>query len=128
MPLDGQDAGFDPLLRAAREARFVLLGENTHGTHEYYRDRARVSERLVRELGFGAIAIEGDWSSTYRVNRYVRGLGDDASAAEALSGYRNFPRWMWRNAEFRDFVERLRAWNMQRPPERRGGGYGLDGY
>jgi erythromycin esterase-like protein len=106
----------------------VLLGESTHGTHEYYRDRAQISERLVRELGFGAVAIEGNWSSTYRVNRYVRGLGTDQSATEALSGYRNFPQWMWRNSDFRDFVDRLRAWNLQQPVERRVGVYGMDVY
>jgi erythromycin esterase-like protein len=106
----------------------VLLGESTHGTHEYYRERGRISERLVRELGFGAVAIEGDWSNTYRVNRYVRGLGNDKSAAQALSGYENFPRWMWRNAEFRDFIERLRTWNLTQPEERRVGVYGMDVY
>jgi erythromycin esterase-like protein len=126
--LSGGATDHDPLLAAARDARFVLLGEATHGTHEFYRERGRVSERLVRELGFGAVAIEGDWSNTYRVNRYVRGIGTDRSAEQALSGYRKFPQWMWRNAEFRDFVERLRAWNMQQPAERRVGVYGMDVY
>ena len=127
-PITGAAADHDSLLAAAGDARFVLLGESTHGTHEYYRERARISERLVRELGFGAVAIEGDWSNTYRVNRYVRGMGTDRNAEEALSGYREFPRWMWRNAEFRDFVERLRAWNLAQPSERRVGVYGMDVY
>ncbi len=127
-PLTGAAGDHDPVLQSARDARFVLLGENTHGTHEYYRERGRISERLARELGFGAVAIEGDWSSTDRVNRYVRGLGTDRTADQALSGYEKFPRWMWRNSEFRDFVERLRAWNLEQPAERRVGVYGMDVY
>ena len=127
-PLSGTAADHDPILQAARDARFVLLGESTHGTHEFYRERGRLSERLARELGFGAVAIEGDWSNTFRVNRYVRGLGSDKTADQALSGYQKFPRWMWRNAEFRDFIERLRAWNMEQPVERRVGVYGMDVY
>ncbi len=127
-PITGAATDHDTILQAAREARFVLLGESTHGTHEYYRERGRLSERLARELSFGAVAIEGDWSNTYRVNRYVRGLGTDRSAEQALSGYKNFPRWTWRNAEFRDFVERLRTWNLTQPVERRFGVYGMDVY
>jgi erythromycin esterase-like protein len=109
-------------------SRRILLGESTHGTHEYYRERARITERLIREQGINAVAIEGDWSATHRVNRYVRGLGTDRSAAEALRGYANFPRWMWGNAEFRDFIERLRALNLARPAAERAGLYGMDVY
>ena len=94
VPIDGNAANYDTILEAARDARFVLLGESTHGTHEFYRERGRISDRLIRELGFGAVAIEGDWSATYRVNRYVRGLGLEKSAEQALAGYRNFPQWM----------------------------------
>ncbi len=128
VPIGDGTADADGLLRAAGAARFVLLGENTHGTREYYVERGRISERLIREAGFGAVAIEGDWSSTYRVNQYVRGLGTDRNAEQALSGYTSFPRWMWRNAEFRDFIERLRAWNLSQPEERRAGVYGMDVY
>jgi erythromycin esterase-like protein len=127
-PLTGGPDEHDPLVAAAGGAKAVLLGESSHGTHEFYRERGEISERLVREHGFGAVAIEGDWSSTYRVNRYVRGLGTDSNAEQALSGYRNFPRWMWRNAEFRDFIERLRVWNLGQAPERRVGVYGMDIY
>ena len=67
-PLGGDAGDHDGIVRAAANARFVLLGENTHGTREYYVERARISERLVREAGFGAVAIEGDWSATHRVN------------------------------------------------------------
>jgi erythromycin esterase-like protein len=128
VPLSGDPTDHDSIIDAARGARFVLLGESTHGTHEYYRERARISDRLFRELGFGAVAIEGDWSATYRVNQYVRGLGTDKNAEQALSGYKNFPQWMWRNTDFRDFVDRLRTWNLGQPQERRVGVYGMDVY
>lgn len=128
MPIADDSTDYDTVVQAAQGARFVLLGESTHGTHEYYRERGRISDRLIRQLGFGAVAIEGDWSATYRVNRYVRGLGPEKTAEQALAGYRNFPHWMWRNAEFRDFIDGLRTWNMGQPEERRVGVYGMDVY
>ena len=127
-PLRGEPADYDPLLAAIGEARYVLLGEATHGTHEFYRERARISMRLVRERGFGAIVIEGDWPDADRVNRYVRGFGEDANAQAALSEFRDFPRWMWRNAEFAEFVEALRAHNSALPVAERVGVYGMDVY
>jgi erythromycin esterase-like protein len=101
VPLDG-----DAVLARARDARFVLLGEASHGTHEHYRERAALTKRLLDELGFDAVAAEADWPDAYRVNCFVRGAGDDATAAEALGDFRRFPAWMWRN---RDVVE-LVAW------------------
>jgi erythromycin esterase-like protein len=127
-PVAAGGADYADILAAASASRRILLGESTHGSHEYYRERARLTERLVREQGADAIAVEGDWSATQRVNLYVRGLGSDSSAAQALRGYSNFPAWAWRNAEFRDFVERLRALNLERPAERRVGLYGMDVY
>ncbi|HEY8592423.1 MAG TPA: erythromycin esterase family protein [Sphingomicrobium sp.] len=128
MPVSGAGSDYDRLLSAAAGATRVLLGESTHGTHEYYRERARITQRLIREHGFNAIAIEGDWSPTYRVNLYVRGLGDDRSATQALGSYKKFPKWMWRNSDFRDFVEQLRAYNMTLPAAQRVGIYGADVY
>jgi erythromycin esterase-like protein len=127
-PVTGQEGDHAQIIAAAAASSRVLLGESTHGSHEYYRERARLTERLVRNHGFRAVAIEGDWSATWRVNQYVRGLGSDRSADEALRGFTKFPRWMWRNAEFRDFVERLRAFNLSRPPADRVGVYGMDVY
>jgi erythromycin esterase-like protein len=127
-PVTGTATDYSDLLAATAGARRILLGESTHGTREYYRERARLTERLIREQGVNAVAIEGDWSSTYRVNLYVRGLGSDRSAAQALRGFTNFPTWMWGNEEFRDFVERLRALNLERPAGQRVGLYGMDVY
>jgi erythromycin esterase-like protein len=127
-PIGGAARDYDPLLEATRAARFVLLGEATHGTHEFYRERARISMRLVREQAARAVVIEGDWPDAGRVNRYVRGLGTDSSARQALSDFADFPRWMWRNAEFAEFVEALRTHNAALPFAQRVGVYGMDVY
>jgi erythromycin esterase-like protein len=128
VPLSGGDDEDDELLRRIGNARFVLLGEASHGTHEFYEARARITMRLVAERGFSGVAIEGDWPDASRVNRFVRGQGDDASAEAALRGFRRFPTWMWRNTTVLDFVDRLRAWNASRPAAARAGFYGLDLY
>ncbi len=126
-PLKGDAEDYDPLLELIGEARFVLLGEASHGTHEFYRERAQITKRLIREKGFTAVAVEADWPDAYRVNRYVRGQGDDAEAIDALAGFRRFPAWMWRNAEVLDFVGWLRAYNDE-ASSRAVGFYGLDLY
>jgi erythromycin esterase-like protein len=131
-PLNGERADYDPLLDFIGEASIVLIGEASHGSHEFYRERATITKRLIAEKGFGLVAIEGDWPDAYRVNRYVRGESSeprDADAAEALSGFRRFPQWMWRNADVLDFVGWLRAHNEQLPAGApRVGFYGLDLY
>ena len=128
-PLYGESGDFDPLLRRIGEAHFVLIGEATHGTHEFYRVRAEITKRLIREKGFCAVAVEADWPDAYRVNRFVRGRADDADATEALGGFRRFPQWMWRNADVLDFIGWLRAYNdgLGRN-EQPVGFYGLDLY
>src|SRR5919205_993264 len=90
-PLTGAAADHDPLLERVGEARFVLLGEASHGTHEFYRARAQITKRLIQEKGFTAVAVEADWPDAYRVNCYVRGAGQDTTADEALGGFRRFP-------------------------------------
>jgi erythromycin esterase-like protein len=118
----------DAAVAAARQARFVLLGEATHGTHEFYVERARITQQLAEDWRPGAIVLEADGTEVERANRYVRGLGPDRSAAEALADFRRFPRWMWRNRAFAQFVEALRARNLQRPEAARIGLYGMDVY
>src|SRR6266498_62450 len=126
-PLEGGVRDYDPLLRLIGEARFCLLGEATHGTHEFYRERAEITKRLIKEKDFTAIAVEADWPDAFRVNRYVRGLGDDHDANEALGGFKRFPTWMWRNRVILDFVEWLRDYNSSLPPKAtKVGFYGLD--
>jgi len=119
---------YDALLESAAGRSLVLLGEATHGTREFYRMRAEITLRLVVEQGFDAVAAEADWPDAYRVNRFVRGEGGDADAASALDDFQRFPRWMWRNAEVLRFAETLHAHNLERPPPRRIGFYGMDMY
>lgn len=126
--LTGSPDDFDPVLRLVGDARFALIGEASHGTHEFYRIRAEITKRLIREKGFTSVAVEADWPDAYRVNRYVRGRSVDDDAEAALSGFRRFPQWMWRNADVLDFVGWLRAHNDGLPAERRVGFYGLDLY
>ena len=127
-PLAGDPRQYDALLAGIGDAQVVLLGEATHGTHEFYRERAFITRRLIEEKGFSAIAVEGDWPDAYRINRYVRGRGDDTEAVDALRGFERFPAWMWRNAEVLDFVGWLRTHNDAQPQERQVGFYGLDLY
>src|SRR5919107_1478140 len=83
LPLTGTVNEHDPLLHTIGNARFALLGEASHGTQEFYRERIRITKRLITERGFTAVAVEADWPDAWRVNRYVRGLSDDADADEA---------------------------------------------
>jgi erythromycin esterase-like protein/predicted phosphoribosyltransferase len=127
--LDGDLAHQDRLLADLGERRVVLIGEASHGTHEFYRERARLTSRLITDHGFTAVAVEADWPDAYRVNRFVRNQTDDATAAEALGGFVRFPAWMWRNADVLDFVGWLREHNDELPAgAARVGFYGIDLY
>ncbi|MDQ3282602.1 MAG: erythromycin esterase family protein [Acidobacteriota bacterium] len=120
---------YDPLFQAIGNAHLVLLGEATHGTHEFYVERARLTQRLIEEKKFTALALEAEWADAARVDRYVRGASEDRSAVEALGGFEDFPRWMWRNREFADLVEWIRRHNDALPPAAiKVGVYGLDLY
>ena len=128
-PLIGEVEDYDPLMKLIGDSPLVLIGEATHGTHEFYRERAQITKRLIREKEFTAVAVEADWPDAYRVNRYVRGANADADAVEALAGFKRFPSWMWRNADVLDFVGWLRAFNDDLPPAAaKVGFYGLDLY
>ena len=127
-PLSVEAPDYTSLLDLIGGARFVLLGEASHGTHEFYSARAHITRQLIAEKGFTAVAVEADWPDAYRVNRYVRLAGGDPDAEQALSGFKRFPTWMWRNADVLDFVGWLRAYNEERPLGSRAGFYGLDLY
>lgn len=112
------------------DATVVLIGESSHGTHEFYSARAAITKWLIQEKGFCAVAAEADWPDAYRVNRFVRGLGSDHTAEEALRGFERFPAWMWRNVVVRDFVDWLRRHNQRcsATGQTQAGFYGLDLY
>lgn len=119
----------DDLMSDIGGAHFVLLGEATHGTFEFYRFRAELTRRLIETHGFDAVAVEADWPAALRASRYAQGLGPDRSAAEALAEFERFPRWMWRNAEIVRWLDWLRAHNaLQADPGQRVGFFGLDLY
>lgn len=126
------DEGVPPdetLFGIVGDARIVLIGEASHGTHEFYAARAQMTRRLIEQRGFCAVAVEADWPDAYRVNRYVRGRSDDVTAEEALRGFERFPTWMWRNTVVLDFAGWLRERNDRVGDERRKAGfYGLDLY
>src|SRR4051812_24307284 len=98
----------DPLIDLVGDAQYVLLGEATHGTSEFYRWRTEISRRLIREKGFSFIAVEGDWPDCYRVNRFVRGEDKAAGAADVLHAFARWPTWMWANREVAELVDWLR--------------------
>jgi erythromycin esterase-like protein len=128
-PFAGETHDYDALLQLIGDARFVLIGEASHGTHEFYFERAVITKQLIVEKGFSIVAIEADWPDAARVHRYVRGTSLDANGNEALLNFRRFPIWMWRNKVVLDFVEWLRGFNSR--PDRKGGPvgfYGMDLY
>lgn len=127
-PLSSSPADYDPLIARARDTDVVLIGEASHGTHEFYRMRAELTRRLVAELDYSAVVVEADWPDANRVNRYVRSIGADQEAVEALESFERFPQWMWRNADMLDFVGWLRQHNDARPADRRIGFHGMDLY
>src|SRR5207302_5159631 len=90
-PLPGASDDYEPLFQLIGSARFVLLGEATHGTHDFYAERARITRALIERFGFSAVAVEADWPDAYRVNRYVRGQPPDSYGRDALGGFARFP-------------------------------------
>ncbi|MDF3055916.1 MAG: hypothetical protein K0R17_131 [Rariglobus sp.] len=126
-PLSRPD-DYERIVSWVGDAPLVLLGEASHGTHEFYEARARITRLLIENQGFSAVAIEGDWPDAYRVNRYVQETGGTEDAANALAGFERFPTWMWRNTVLMEFIAWLRARNAAADPLKRAGFYGLDLY
>jgi erythromycin esterase-like protein len=127
--LTGAPQEYDPLMRLIGDARVVLLGEASHGTHEFYQERARITARLIEEKGFTAVAVEADWPDALRVDRYVRGRSEDEFATEALADFKRFPTWMWRNTDVAEFLDWMRERNDALPEgASKAGFYGLDLY
>jgi erythromycin esterase-like protein len=128
LPLTGATSDLDALVEGIGQARFVLLGEATHGTHEFYAVRAAITRRLIAEHGFTAVAVEADWPDAQRVNAFVQGEGSDTEPEAALGNFERFPRWMWRNQEVAELLRWMRAHNAAQPEAQRAGFYGLDLY
>jgi erythromycin esterase-like protein len=125
---DGTDGAVAPLLERIADARLVLIGEASHGTHEFYRIRAGLTRALIARKGFTQVMVEADWPDAWRANRWVRGEAEETGADAALGAFTRFPRWMWRNRDVVAFLEWMRAHNERQPPSARVGFYGLDLY
>ena len=111
------------------DAKYVLLGEASHGTHEYYAWRAKISKRLIEEKGFSFIAVEGDWPDCYRLNRYIKQYpGSGENAAKVLHSFNRWPTWLWANWEMVAFSEWLKNHNQSLKNAPKVGFYGLDVY
>ena len=128
LPFERVTPGLRPLVDAIGDARVVLIGEASHGTHEFYAIRAELTRILIGERGFTIVAAEADWPDALRANRWVRGAADEVDADTALGDFTRFPRWMWRNREIAAFLLWLRAYNASLPREKRAGFWGLDLY
>ncbi|MEI6945718.1 erythromycin esterase family protein [Paraflavisolibacter sp. H34] len=118
----------DPLLEKIGNARIVMLGEASHGTHEYYTWRSHLTKRLLREKDFNFIAVEGDWPDCYKVNQYIKQEAGARSAKEVLQSFDRWPTWMWANWEIVALAEWLYEYNLDLPRNRKAGFYGLDVY
>jgi erythromycin esterase-like protein len=133
IPICGAFLDYDSIIEAAKNKKFVLIGEASHGTKEFYRARAEITQRLIAEAGFDAVAVEADWPDAYTVNRYVWNTDSNLSAESALKDFERFPTWMWRNTEVKHFVEWLYSYNLtndtlKSKKGKRVGFYGLDLY
>lgn len=128
-PINDDPADYQAMLDQVGDAQVVMIGEATHGTHEFYAERARITQMLITQKGFNAVAVEADFPDAYRVNCFVRGTGDDTTPEEALLDFKRFPTWMWRNTVMTNFVSWLRTHNAQLTGNApRVGFYGLDLY
>jgi len=125
---EASQEGFGPLLEQIGDARLVLIGEASHGTHEFYQTRAELTKALIVKKGFNFVAVEADWPDAYRANRWVRHASGDLDAEAALGDFERFPRWMWRNRDVVDFFTWLRSHNADKDAASRIGFYGLDLY
>jgi protein-L-isoaspartate(D-aspartate) O-methyltransferase len=125
-PLDSIDGdAVAGVLGDVADVQVALIGEASHGTSEFYRARAAITRRLIERHGFTIVAVEADWPDAARIDRYVR---HRAPGTELEAAFTRFPTWMWRNEEVLGFVEWLRRWNADQPPERRASFHGLDLY
>ena len=128
LPLN-EGAALDSLIQEIGDAPIVMLGEASHGTHEFYQWRAEISKRLIAEKGFSMIAVEGEWADSYRVNQFIQGPAKDSTQAVALlRQYDRWPTWMWGNYEVASLVTWLNQYNQQQAPQQKAGFFGLDVY
>jgi erythromycin esterase len=122
-----QDTDLKPLVDEISAARVVMLGEASHGSHEFYDWRRRISLELIRHHGFTAICVEGDWPPCWQLNRYIQGelLG---TSQEVLRNFSRWPTWMWANTDIARLADELKEYNASAPDAKKAGFFGLDVY
>lgn len=125
-PISTTENKYDKLLNSIGNSRYVLIGEATHGTHEFYKIRAEITQKLILEKGFMAVCIEGDWPDAYYIHRYLQGQGNKNNCEEVLKKFTRFPQWMWGNKTLVPFLQWLRTYNDS--VQNKIGFYGLDLY
>ena len=124
----GSSADYDDIVEMVGDDHFVLLGDSTHGTREFYRERARLTRRLIEEKGFTIVALEANWPDAYQLNEFIHGRGASTAAA-AVKTFSRFPQWMWGNSEVQELIEWLRTYNAAPEAARQPVGiYGIDLY
>ena len=112
LPLENA-TDLDPLMNYIGDAKYVLLGEASHGTHEYYTWRAKITQRLIQEKGFSFVGVEGDWPDCYKVNSYIKGFPDSGkNSYDILHSFNRWPTWMWANWEVAALGEWLYNYNQ----------------
>lgn len=111
-----------------KQPKIIMMGEATHGTHEFYKARIELTKQLILDENLTAIMIEGDWPAAYKVNKYIQNLSEDKTAFDSLDLFTQFPMWMWRNKDILEFIEWLRNHNSKKPALEKVGFYGLDLY
>jgi erythromycin esterase len=117
----------DSLITELSQSKIVMLGEASHGTHEFYEWRRIISEQLIQKHGFSFIAVEGDWPPCWELNQYIRG-GAGKSSREALRNFKRWPTWMWANTDVIRLTDWMRMHNQMVPEGKQAGFYGLDVY
>lgn len=118
----------DPLMERVGDAKYVLLGEATHGTHEYYTWRTEITKRLIKEKGFTFIAVEGDWPDCYKINQWIKDASNERDIQEVLMEFNRWPTWMWANWEIAALANWLKKHNSNLADDKKIGFYGLDVY
>ncbi len=127
-PLISSVSDWDPILTQIGDRSIVLMGEATHGTHEFYKARAELTQRLIEEKGFSALAIEADWPDALALNSFILRDHDESHIMETFSAFQRFPMWMWRNSEFLRLVEWLNLHNSKEKTAHQVSLFGIDLY
>ncbi len=107
------EAAVNALIERMGNARFILMGEASHGTHEFYEMRVRLTRRLMEQKGFRVLAVEADWPDMQRVDSFIHGFAPVLSTNKALGGFNRFPRWLWRNEVIKEFIPWMRGFNLR---------------